>query len=58
MKKKNKASKKQPKKNFWYYLDPFNYLDMGLEKWIGKPEGFWKSAIYWLCYICLAFFLQ
>ncbi|HRS42979.1 MAG TPA: hypothetical protein P5530_03870 [Candidatus Diapherotrites archaeon] len=57
MKKKNKASKKQPKKNFWYYLDPFNYLDMGLEKWIGKPEGFWKSAIYWLCYICLAFFL-
>ncbi len=54
---KNKRKKIQKSKSFWYYLDPFNYLDMALEKWIGKPDGFWKSTIYWICYIGLAFFL-
>lgn len=60
MTKKSKITKPKPKtkkKSLWYYLDPFNYLDWALEKWIGKPDGFFKSAIYWLCYIVLAFFL-
>jgi len=53
--KKTKESK--TKRNFWFYLDPFNYVDLLLEKWIGKPITFWKSAIYWIIYIIVSFFL-
>ncbi len=48
---------KEKKRSFWFYIDPFNYVDLGLEKWIGKPDCFWKSAIYWIVNIIVSFLL-
>lgn len=40
---------------FLKWLDPFTYVDLLLEKLIGKQEGFVKSIVYWIFYIFTAF---
>ncbi|MFA5745264.1 MAG: hypothetical protein WCX82_00945 [archaeon] len=53
--KKTKIQEK--KKSFWYYLDPFNYVDLLLEKFVGKPNTFGKNVLYWIVYIFTSFIL-
>lgn len=54
MKTKTKV-KKESKFAFLKWFDPFTYVDLFLEKTIGKQEGFWNNVIYWACYIVTAF---
>ncbi len=49
------TSKKQSWFSFLKWLDPFTYVDIILEKTIGKQEGFWKTIVYWGIYILTAF---
>jgi signal peptidase I len=53
MKNKNKVHKN--KFDFLKWFDPFTYVDLLLEKTIGKQEGIWKNIVYWGCYILTAF---
>ena len=50
-------SKTQKKSKFAFlkWFDPFTYVDLALEKTIGKQEGFWKNIVYWAFYILTAF---
>lgn len=52
---KTKNIKKENKFAFLKWFDPFTYIDLLLEKTIGKQEGFWKNVVYWACYILTAF---
>jgi len=44
-------------KNIFKYLDPFIYLDLLLEKYIGNPDTKIKKILYWVFYIIYSFLL-
>lgn len=39
------------------YLDPYTYLDIFLEKKLGKPKKLKTKIIYWACYLAYSFIL-
>ena len=44
-------------KKIFYWLDPFTYLDLFLEKIFGKPKNTLIKTIYWIFYILFSFIL-
>jgi signal peptidase I len=44
-------------KNIFKYIDPFTYLDLFLEKYIGEPNTKKNKLLYWIFYILYSFLL-
>jgi len=44
-------------KKIFYWLDPFTYLDLFLEKIFGKPKNTLIKTVYWIFYLLFSFLM-